>query len=538
VGEEFKEISAIDGLSLHHSRRRKCSLIPFAQKNIFRDESGIIFLIRRLLQRRDNDGDVMEETTNLTRIEDRALIIAPDSAIQQTIQLVLEQAGWHVEVCHSPDEFRSMSDMPSWLLMIIVCGNDSVSLQDTLQGLQPLINSEQSFAVVIAEQPSINDAILSTRLGAMDYLAWPVSPGELLEIAERTRKLANYALSKNSVVFSPSGTTPKSRNTERALIGGSAAMINLSKQLVRIARSDDLRVFITGETGTGKEVVARLIHEISGRSGPFLAVNCAATIESLLESDLFGHEKGAFTGASTTKKGLWEEATDGTLFLDEITETSPSVQAKLLRVLQEGVLRRVGSNREIKVTARVIAASNRDLEQAVKEEQFRQDLFYRLGQVLRLPPLRERLEDIPVLVDHFCHRASRQIVITPEAMEVLCAYDWPGNVRELESVIQQIVTFSGSFVFREDVQRHIHIEQEEQRKANLPFWSAMKAFENEEWPTMRELRKWYVAQAYLFFRKELAVARKLGIDVRTVSTILRGEVEQMAEADPQPDDLL
>jgi DNA-binding NtrC family response regulator len=480
----------------------------------------------------------MEGSTNPTTIEDRTLVIAADSRVQQMIRLVLEQECWHVEVCHNRDEFRSMAEASSWLLIIIVCGNDSAYLQDTLQGLQPLINNEQSFAVVIAEQPSTNDAILSTRLGAMDYLVWPVAPSELLEIAGRARKLASYALSKSPAVFAQSAATPKPRNTERALIGGSAAMINLSKQLVRIARSDDLRVFITGETGTGKEVVARLIHEISGRSGPFLAVNCAATVESLLESDLFGHEKGAFTGASTTKKGLWEEAADGTLFLDEITETSPSVQAKLLRVLQEGVLRRVGSNREIKVTARVIAASNRDLEQAVKEEQFRQDLFYRLGQVLRLPPLRERLEDIPLLVDYFCRRASRQVVITPEAMEVLCAYDWPGNVRELESVIQQIVTFSGSFVFREDVLRHIHVEQEEQQKANLPFWSAMNAFANEEWPTMRELRKWYVSQAYLFFRKELAVARKLGIDVRTVSTILRGEAEQLPDADPQQDELL
>ncbi|MEP7338473.1 MAG: sigma-54 dependent transcriptional regulator [Acidobacteriota bacterium] len=480
----------------------------------------------------------MEETTNPTTIENRALIIASDSATQQRIQLILEQAGWHVEVCHGRDQFRSMANESAWLLIIIVCGDDSGALQDTLQGLQPLINNERSFAVVIAEQPSINDAILCTRLGAMDYLAWPVSPGELLEIAGRIRKLANYALSKKPVVFSLNEATPKPRNTERALIGGSAAMINLSKQLVRIARSDDLRVFITGETGTGKEVVARLIHEISGRSGPFLAVNCAATVESLLESDLFGHEKGAFTGASTTKKGLWEEAADGTLFLDEITETSPPVQAKLLRVLQEGVLRRVGSNREIKVTARVIAASNRDLDQAVKEEQFRQDLFYRLGQVLRLPPLRERLEDIPMLVDYFCRRASRQIVITPEAMEVFCAYDWPGNVRELESVIQQVVTFSGSFVFSEDVLRHIHVEQEEQRKANLPFWSAMKAFESEEWPTVREFRRWYVAQAYLFFRKELVVARKLGIDVRTVNTILRGDAEQLPDAESQQDDLL
>jgi transcriptional regulator with GAF, ATPase, and Fis domain len=308
------------------------------------------------------------------------------------------------------------------------------------------------------------------------------------------------------------------------LIGGSAAMIELSKQLVRIARSDDLRVFVTGETGTGKEVVARLIHEISGRKGQFLAVNCAATVESLLESDLFGHEKGAFTGAHTTKKGLWEEAANGTLFLDEITETSPAVQAKLLRVLQEGTIRRVGSNREIKVSARVIAASNRDLEQAVKDGQFRQDLYYRLGQVLRLPPLRERLEDIPPLVDHFCQRAPKQVVITPEAMDALCTYHWPGNVRELESVIQQVISSSGRFVFREDIMRHVQVEDRQQKKVNLPLWSAMNAFSREGWPTMREVRNWYVGEAFLFFRKESVVARYLGLDVRTVQAILKDEI--------------
>ena len=282
----------------------------------------------------------------------------------------------------------------------------------------------------------------------MDYLAWPVAPSQLLEITERIRKLTSFAATNASESIPLNEPAQKSRGIDRVLVGCSAAMIELSKQIVRVARSDDLRVFITGETGTGKEVVARLIHEISGRKGPFLALNCAATVESLLESELFGHEKGAFTGAHTTKKGLWEEAANGTLFLDEITETSPAVQAKLLRVLQEGTIRRVGSNREIKVSARVIAASNRDLEQAVKDGQFRQDIYYRLGQVLRLPPLRERLEDIPLLVEHFLQRASIQVVITPEAMEVLCAYDWPGNVRELESVIQQIISSSGRFVFR------------------------------------------------------------------------------------------
>lgn len=305
-------------------------------------------------------------------------------------------------------------------------------------------------------------------------------------------------------------------------------MVELSKQLVRLARTPELRVFINGETGTGKEVVARMIHDLSGCSGPFQAVNCAATVESLLESDLFGHEKGSFTGAHATKKGLWEETANGTLFLDEITETSPTVQAKLLRVLQEGFIRRIGSTREIKVTARVIAASNRDLEQAVREGIFRRDLYYRLGQVLRLPPLRERLDDIPLLVEHFCQRASREIVVTPEAMELLCAYEWPGNVRELESVIQQIISFSGHFVFREDVLRHISVSKVEHKNFNLQFWSALNALRRGEWPTINEMRNGYVTCAYLFLGKESVVARYLGMDARTVTGIL----EEVAENDP------
>jgi DNA-binding NtrC family response regulator len=466
----------------------------------------------------------MQEINNPDQQVERALIVAPVPTTQHPIQAILEQAGWNVEVCHSQERVGSMREKSFRLMIVVVQDAGSDSLPNTLKSLRPFIANERSFLIVIAVNPSISDAMLSIRLGAMDYLAWPVAPSQLIEIAERIRKLTSFAATSGSQSIPSNESAQKPQGIDRVLIGCSAAMIDLSKQIVRVARSDDLRVFITGETGTGKEVVARLIHEISGRKGQFLAVNCAATVESLLESDLFGHEKGAFTGAHTTKKGLWEEAANGTLFLDEITETSPAVQAKLLRVLQEGTIRRVGSNREIKVSARVIAASNRDLEQAVKEGQFRQDIYYRLGQVLRLPPLRERLEDIPLLVEHFLQRASGQVVITPEAMEVLCAYDWPGNVRELESVIQQIISSSGRFVFREDVLRHMRLEDRREKKGNLPLWSAMNAFRREGWPTMREVRNWYVGEAFLFFRKESAVARNLGLDVRTVQAILKDEI--------------
>ena len=469
-----------------------------------------------------------ETRTNTT--ERRALIIASNQAMATSLRKILEQAEWRVEICRDQDEFDLLAEQASWLLVIIVCERGSSEMLKILQSLQSAIASETTSVIVIAEQLSISDAILCTRNGALDYLSWPVIPSQLLEIAERAYRLADYADLKSQGEFTGQEKREEARATSnqsgRAMIGSSIVMIELSKQIVRIARSPELRVFINGETGTGKEVVARLLHDLSGRSGPFLPVNCAATVESLLESDLFGHEKGAFTGAHATKKGLWEEATSGTLFLDEITETSPTVQAKLLRVLQEGVIRRVGSNREIKVSARVIAASNRDIEQAVREGTFRRDLYYRLGQVLRLPPLRERLEDIPLLVAHFCQRAAREIIVADEAMELLCAYEWPGNVRELESVILQILTFSGRFVFREDVLRHINVANRQERKVNLPFWSAMNSLRRDEWPSIRDLRNWYVTQAYLYFGQESVVARYLGMDARTVSTIL----EEVAES--------
>lgn len=466
--------------------------------------------------------------THTDTTQHRALIIASDPAAVQLLQRVLEQASWQVETCRDQEEFRALAERASWLLVVMVCERSAIEVLTILQSLQPAIASERTSAIVITKQPSISDAILCTRNGALDYLSWPVIPTQLLEIAERAYRLADYAASRNQEPFNSQPNSDEAVGpikSGRAMIGSSVTMIELSKQIVRIARSPELRVFITGETGTGKEVVARMLHDLSGRTGPFLPVNCAATVENLLESDLFGHEKGAFTGAHATKRGLWEEAASGTLFLDEITETSPTVQAKLLRVLQEGVLRRVGSNREIKVSARVIAASNRDVEQAVREGSFRRDLYYRLGQVLRLPPLRERLDDIPQLVAYFCRRAARKVAVTDEAMGLLCAYEWPGNVRELESVIQQLLTFSGNFVFREDVLRHINLSNPQQKTVNLPFWSALNGLTRDDWPTIREVRNWYVTQAFLYFGQESVVARKLGMDARTVTTILEEESE-------------
>ena len=230
----------------------------------------------------------------------------------------------------------------------------------------------------------------------------------------------------------------------RDLIGRSDAMLAVSKAIARSARSA-ARVLISGESGTGKEVVARLIHQHSGRSGPFVAVNCAAIVDTLLESELFGHEKGAFTGAHARKEGRFEQASDGTLFLDEIGELAPALQAKLLRALQERVFERVGGSEPITTHARVVAATNKDLLAEAAAGRFREDLVYRLNVIqIRMPPLRERLDDIPLLVETLLGRIAEKLErpcprITEAALARLGAHDWPGNVRELENLLTQAV---------------------------------------------------------------------------------------------------
>ena len=241
--------------------------------------------------------------------------------------------------------------------------------------------------------------------------------------------------------------TPRSP-AERALIGEHPTIVKLRALLERVARTD-ATVLITGESGSGKEVVARAIHSVSARgNNPFIAVNCAAIPHELLESEMFGHERGAFTGAAAHRHGLFSSADRGTIFLDEVSEMPLQLQAKLLRVLEDGIVRPVGSDRSAKVDTRVIAASNADLMAAVKKGGFREDLFYRLQVVpIIIPPLRERRSDIPLLVEYFLARMrerfpGREWTVTSEAMVHLWSYDWPGNVRELENMVERLVILS------------------------------------------------------------------------------------------------
>src|SRR5678815_3064921 len=354
--------------------------------------------------------------------------------------------------------------------------------------------------VLISAFGTLDTAIAAVRAGAFDYISKPFNIGEVKATVER-------ALSR-------SAEPPAAPITETAppagIIGRSAGMLTVYKQIAYAADSW-APVLITGESGTGKELIARAIHRHSRRaSRPFVAVNCGALVETLLESELFGHVRGSFTGAVTDHKGVFEQAHGGTVFLDEIGDTTPALQVKLLRVLQEHEVRPVGSTRAVSVDARVVAATNVDLERAVTEHRFRHDLYYRLSVVvISLPPLRDRRGDIPLLIQQFLHASSarrgRTVAMTAGAIEALTRYDWPGNVRELENTIERLVVFSRGDIDVGDLP---------------PMITAARPLEErvfEGLPTLDELERRYLIHVLdAVGGNRTRAAEALGIDRRTL----------------------
>ena len=296
--------------------------------------------------------------------------------------------------------------------------------------------------IFVTASGSSNTAIEAMQLGALDYLVKPLQVAEVRRVVQRALEVRRLATDPITMDPAPAQATGSDGDV---IIGRSPAMQEVYKAIGLVA-SQNVTVLIRGESGTGKELVARALYKFSKRSkGPFLAVNCAAIPETLLESELFGHERGSFTGADKRRIGKFEQCNGGTLFLDEIGDMPPLLQSKLLRVLQEKQFQRVGGEQVISTDVRVIAATNRNLEEMVARNQFREDLFYRLnGYTIHLPPLRERGADIELLVDFFLRQANRDLdkhvrAVTPEAMRMLRDYPWPGNVRELQNVIRQSV---------------------------------------------------------------------------------------------------
>ena len=318
-------------------------------------------------------------------------------------------------------------------------GMDGMQVLQAVKGINPEID-----VVIITAYGTIETAVDAMKAGALDYITKPVEFEELLLLVDRVSERRTL-LRENEILREQLGE--KGVTTDRIIYRGEkmSALINMAG---RVAASR-ATVLLQGESGTGKELLARLIHQLSPRvARRIIAVNCGALHENLLESELFGHEKGAFTGATARRVGRFEEADGGTLFLDEIGELSPQVQVKLLRFLQEHEFQRLGGNQTLRTDVRVISATNRNLEQRVKEGAFREDLFYRLNVVLiSIPPLRERKEDIPILIDHFLKRYAEEngkeiAGLSSEAQDVLLKYDYPGNVREIENIIERAVVIA------------------------------------------------------------------------------------------------
>ena len=369
----------------------------------------------------------------------RILVIDDDLETCRFLTEIFTDEGWAVESAQSPAAATKLAHASKFDLIV-----SDINLNAEMDGLELLRSFKQILpatdVILITGFGTLEKAVEAVREGAFDFISKPFLVQEVIETVRR-------ALDQQKAVPATRETDQPSLKEQSAMIGRSRRMIELYREIARVVPSSST-VLVMGESGTGKEVVARFIHQHSPRSkNAFVAVNCGALTETLLESELFGHAKGSFTGAVADKKGLFEEADGGTIFLDEVGEMSPALQVKLLRTLQEGEVRRVGGNRATKVSVRVIAATNRNLEQEVKEKHFREDLYYRLSVVtLNVPPLRERREDIPLLAAHFIDRAFQTThvrrTIAEETMAALTAYDWPGNVRELENTIEHALLYA------------------------------------------------------------------------------------------------
>ncbi len=388
----------------------------------------------------------------------KALVVDDNDVIRGNVSEVLRDDGWAVSEAESAEQAFEMLGRDRWSLVFCDVKLSDNHIGDGYAVLRRFTDEQPEAQIVLMTgHGSAVGALDAVSLGAYDYLMKPFDVDDVLRISQAVRKGMEKRARPGTTGELPS---PPVYTSDLNLVGVSAAFVEVMKLVGRVAATN-LPILITGESGTGKEVVARAIHHRSPRAAkPFVAVNCGAIPSELIESELFGHVRGSFTGAERDRRGLWQEADGGTVFLDEITETSLAFQVKLLRALQEGEIRRVGSNQTQRVDVRVIAATNRDAEQEVHAGRFRQDLLYRLNAVtLHLPPLRERREDILPLARYFAERMAQPncpvISFSRDSVGLLERYDWPGNIRELENAIVRAAALCDQAIRPEDLPERV-----------------------------------------------------------------------------------
>jgi len=450
-----------------------------------------------------------------------ALVVDDEPEVRRVISRVLEDGGWIVSEAESAARAKELLDARSWLLIFLdKCLPDG----DGLSILQTITKQHSETSVVmITGQGSYNEAILAMTSGALNYLSKPFTIPEVREQIERC--LARLGQEEARPTSWPSP------HVEEGLVARSARMIEIGVQLQRVAKTD-ISAFIVGPTGTGKELIARELHRLSARaSSPFVTVNCGAISPQLIESELFGHVRGAFTGADRDRKGLLEEANGGTIFLDEIAETLPVFQVKLLRALQQGEIRKVGSNNVIEVDVRVIAATNRDICDEVEAGRFRMDLFYRLNScMLEIPALKERPEDILPLVEYFSACAGRPVLFSESVMTALRNYTWPGNVRELENAVMTAVKTCDGIVQLRDLPKRMRQATSTSTNAEAEVLIGR----SEEFLPLREATRNYIKKVMAHTGgNKSAAARILGVSYRSMFRMLKTG-DDATESQTQP----
>jgi DNA-binding NtrC family response regulator len=380
-------------------------------------------------------------------MSERLLIVEDEETLSSSLKRVFLRDGYEAEIVDNAESALEMLDKGIYDIIItdiILPGIDGIELLKRIKEKFP-----DQTVIIVTAYASLETAVEVRRAGAYDYVVKPIIHEEIKQIVKNALK--QRALQAENVLLKKQ--IEKQYDFSR-IIGESPAMQKIIAEVKKIADARS-NVLLLGETGTGKELIARAIHFNSSRADkPFIPINCSAIPENLLESELFGHVRGAFTGAITSKKGLFEEANGGTVFLDEIGDLSIGLQSKLLRVLEDHEIRPVGGTQSIKVDLRFISATNKDIENAIKEGTFREDLFYRINVItIKLPPLRERKEDIELLARYFIHKYSKELgkpvnEIDNEALQILKAYRWPGNVRELQNIIERAILIAEDSIIK------------------------------------------------------------------------------------------